>query len=379
MIIKTIWGDLLRGFHVKRSIRHLSRSSSIMSPDPLPNPLGALDVDCLISTLSGDKDVSVKIVDCTNVVNEAIDRREYTVWASYPLAELLSTAIVMSSNLDDGETLQVNLVGNSNLESLSVVVDSGLKIRGRVGNPTFQPAIETETALSLKYPLAVEKYLGPSGQIEVVRNHAMMKAPVTGIVALDPNCSISMNVGIFYGQSEQRAAAFISDISFERVPVDSSSNSDSNNSSNSDSRAIKLRCKRAWTLSAEALPGIKDENLDKIVANMERIRETGMWNLIQSRLGKEDSTMTKENNLHAIIDSALESLGESTVRWTRTPEYFCTCSSSRAEQMIYNLPKQELCDIVKKETKPLGITCGFCGKIYNIPISVISNTIEKML
>ncbi len=98
-----------------------------------------------------------------------------------------------------------------------------------------------------------------------------------------------------------------------------------------------------------------------------------MWN-IASKLEKEN-VLSKEDTLHLILDSVLGTMGESTVRWTASPVYHCPCSQQRAEDTVRNLPKLELRDIMRKETKPLDITCGFCGTSYKIPLTFVSSVI----
>ena len=118
-----------------------------------------------------------------------------------------------------------------------------------------------------------------------------------------------------------------------------------------------------------------------IVANMEGIKKNCMEALASRMVGSEGEgegeggTLSKEAALHVILDSALGSMGESTVRWTSSPTYHCPCSHKRAEETVRNLPKLELKDILQKEMKPLEITCGFCSSIYKIPLSFVSSII----
>lgn len=203
--------------------------------------------------MNRDKDISVKVVDCTNAVNEAIQRRSssYSEVASHALAELMTSTLLMGAGMDEGVSLQVNIVGDSNLSNILVITDSKLSVRGTVGNPSFEFSLPSSLPLhpsqssplppvtSLPFPLAVENYVGRNGRIEVTRNHSTWKSPASGIVSLTLGSSIAMNLGVYCSQSEQRAGAFISDICLDSYT----------DQSHGDSKLF--RCKRAWGVLAE--------------------------------------------------------------------------------------------------------------------------------
>ncbi len=112
-----------------------------------------------------------------------------------------------------------------------------------------------------------------------------------------------------------------------------------------------------------------------IVANMEGLKKNCLQTLASRMDDVGNNSLSKEDALHLILDSALGSMGESTVRWTSSPAYHCSCSHQRAEETVRNLPKLELEDILQNEIKPLEITCGFCGSRYEIPLSFVSTII----
>ena len=90
---------LVRGF---KAIKHFS--SAIDSTD-INNKLDTGDI--LMTGLNGSQDISVKVVSCKEVIQEAILRNNLSQEAAQALGELMVCSLMMGANLKGDETLQV--------------------------------------------------------------------------------------------------------------------------------------------------------------------------------------------------------------------------------------------------------------------------------
>lgn len=147
--------------------------------------------DILLSGLSADKDISVKIVSCRELVQEAMIKQDLSSQAGTALAELMTCGLLMGAGLKNDENLQLNLVGDRGFGNIMVITDGELKARGTVKNGRFQQPSSS--------PLRMRDMLG-DGQIQVVRSHPTWKFPTNGIVALR-DTKISLNLALYMAES----------------------------------------------------------------------------------------------------------------------------------------------------------------------------------
>jgi hypothetical protein len=156
--------------------------------------------DTLITGLNDIQDVSVKVVSCRGVLQEAMNRTPLSAVASKALGEVLVCGLMLGSGLKGEESLQISLVGSKGLKNIVSISDGDLKVRGMVGNPSFTPLSDADL-LQVSTASNAQTLLG-DGQVQVVRSHPAWKSPMNGIIELQ-NADIPMNIALYMAQSEQ--------------------------------------------------------------------------------------------------------------------------------------------------------------------------------
>lgn len=90
---------LVRGF---KEIKHFS---SAIDNNDVSSRVDTGDI--LMTGLNGSQDISVKVVSCKEVIQEAILRNNLSQEAAQALGELMVCSLMMGANLKGDETLQV--------------------------------------------------------------------------------------------------------------------------------------------------------------------------------------------------------------------------------------------------------------------------------
>jgi redox-regulated HSP33 family molecular chaperone len=178
------------------------RASSTLSSESDDSP----HFGVMLSGMSENNDISVKIVSFGALVRQAVGARTFTKLATHALADGLMGAALLASNLKDGETVQLNVVGNSGLQRLHAAADDKLRVRAAVAVPTVEmPEIESKG-------YGVQAAFG-DGELQVIKNHASYKEPQKGIVAIR-NADMALNLGFYMSESEQRHCAILTQVLF---------------------------------------------------------------------------------------------------------------------------------------------------------------------
>lgn len=336
--------------NLNRSSFHRSNRLLLSSSSSSDTPIVSLETsDVLITGLNGAQDISIKVVSCRELVQEAIIRNDLSSQSAKALGELMSCALMMGSGLKSDETMQINMVGNTGVKNLMAITDGELRIRGMVGQPRFSvfpPTLENVRTRDL---------IG-DGQIQVVRNHPVWKQPMNGIVDLR-DAKISLNMALYMAESEQRSAAIITD-----VKVDGN------------------LCRYALGVMVERLPGAIDTNIETSISNLEQVESKGLRTYlertVEERLLDTDSFRSMELPLNAILDDCLKCMSDDSIRWTKKPTFRCGCGIEKVWTTLRLLPKSELVAIINEPTEFCEVKCEFCGTNYQITKNDIS---EKLI
>lgn len=158
--------------------------------------------------MTGDQDITVKIVSMRDSVNKAIENRRADIspQAAKATAEMMMCAALLGTNLTDNETLQINIVGNEGFKHGIAICDHNLNTRCKISNHSFVPLHVTDAGRA-----DVLELFGSQAQVQVLRNHPSYKEPSTGIIQLESG-DIAFNMGVYMQGSEQRTAAFITKV-----------------------------------------------------------------------------------------------------------------------------------------------------------------------
>lgn len=301
-----------------------------------------------MSGMSESGGVSVRVVNCREVIQELILRNNLSPTAATALGELTSCGLMMGSGLKDAETLQISLVGTHGLRNLMVITDGDLKVRGTVGNPGFEPDQDGN---------ATGFILG-EGQVQVVRNHPTWSRPGNGITALS-DISIPLNLALYMAESEQRNSVMLSNVFV----------------------AGNL-CRHALGVMVERLPGADDEEVERSVRNLEMIEQKGLRSYLDQ---SADERANDEGGVHgfrnfetalgSILDDALDGLGEK-LRYTKQPTFRCSCGIDRVWRAVMLMPRAEIKELID-EGEDVSMRCEFCGESYVLKPSQIEERLDQ--
>ena len=276
--------------------------------------------DVLITALNGAQDISIKVVSCRELIQETIIKLDLTPQAAKALGELVVSTLMMGSGLKGEETLQVNLVGNTGVGNLMAITDGNLKVRGMIGQPRFSNGQGED--------IRTRDLLG-EGQVQVVRNHPAWKNPTNGIVLLR-DIQIPLNLAFYMAESEQRSAVMLTDVKVEGG-----------------------LCRYALGVMVERLPGATEENIDASIANLGEVEKKGLRTYLDRtpEERQQDTGMFRDftPSLDKIIDECLGKMGEDSIRWSKSPEYRCTCGPEKVWRTLRLLPLDDVRDIVKTD------------------------------
>ena len=300
--------------HVARGPRHAFWSTARRAASGSPTDVSSTGTgDLLITGLNGAQDIMVKVVSCRELIQETIIKLDLTPQTAKALGELVVSTLMMGSGLKGEETLQVNLVGNTGARNLMAITDGDLKIRGTVGEPRFSTGGGGDD-------VRVRDLLG-EGQVQVVRNHPSWKTPSNGIVILR-DIQIPLNLAFYMAESEQRSAVLLTDVKVEGT-----------------------LCRYALGVMVERLPGATEENIEASIANLGDVEKKGLRSYLDrtSEERAQDGGMFRDfsPSLDKIIDDCLGKMAEDGIRWSKSPQYRCSCGSEKVWRTLRLLPADD--------------------------------------
>jgi molecular chaperone Hsp33 len=276
--------------------------------------------DELVRTLSADGSVSVRVLSATNLVREAVRRHQTSPAASVALGRALMGALLLASEAQDGERVQLQLRGDGPLGTILVTADSGGAVRGYVQHPGADPPLRGEE-------LGVAEGVG-LGALSVERNHPSWKRPYNGIVPLVTG-EIAQDLAHYLLESEQKPSAVALGVYLGR------------------DAAVEA----AGGYLIQSLPGASERAL----ADLE-LRVAG--------------TLHPSEMLHAgaSAQSILERLvaGVGAAETSRVaPRFECPCSVERVRRAATLLGRDELRDAAA-QGETLEVRCAFCADVYRL-------------
>lgn len=330
--------------------------------------------------MTGDQDVTVKIVSMAQGVDKAIEHRrgDTSLAAGRTLAEVMMCTVLLGTTLTENETLQVNIVGSGGLQHAIAICDHNLNSRCKISNYTYNPPVDDSVSDAVAL-------FGDGAQIQVVRTHpSYNNKPSTGIIQVQSG-HIPFNMGVYMQGSEQRTAAFVTRVRPVFIRSCLILNSLVILCTIRHSFAIFLvnqvnfengYCKDAIGILVEALPreNRNDENIERCIRNLERAILLGIDNI--SRMPDDhrvdacdfdifptnsDMLTSREGHpgVHALMDVCLSGSGKS-MRWERPVEYKCSCGSERVWNMLRLLDRKELRETLKEHPVTVPVSIRLC-------------------
>ena len=273
----------------------------------------------LIKTLVYGGEMSLSVLETTEMVNDAIRIHGLSPVAAAALGRTLTVCTFMSSNLKSREDkLSVTVAGDGPGGKITVCGNGNLDMRGYIDNPNVNLPLRSDGKLD------VGGCVGKNGRITVIRSMGL-KDPYSGSSSLVSG-EIAEDFTAYYALSEQQPTAIALGV---RIGVD-------------------YKCVGAGGVIIQALPGADEENLikaEKIIESLKNI-----------------SSLIEDMGAEGVIDKFFGEVlyGEKNVY---TPAYRCLCNKDYIEKLLISLGKDEINDIIDKEGK-IEVSCQFCDKVY---------------
>ena len=268
----------------------------------------------LLKTLIYDDEISLTLIDSTDVVNKAIKYHNLTPLTAAALGRSMTASLFMASNLKNkNDKLSVSVSGDGVGGHIICSVDSKLNVRGYIDNP------RAELPLNEKGKLDVKGCVG-KGRITVTRSMGL-KEPYTGSSQIISG-ELAEDFSYYYAVSEQEPTAMALGVKVK------------NN-----------KCIGAGGVIIQTMPFASEDNISKaeeLISNFTDI-----------------STQIYELKLEGIIEKYFSGYNFS----KRCAKYKCICSKPYIDGVLISLGKAELLDVIKEQGK-IEVNCEYCDKKY---------------
>lgn len=269
----------------------------------------------IYKTLIYDGQISLSVLDTTDVVNKAIELHGLTPLCAAGLGRALTVASFMATSLkDENEKLSVTIDGNGVGGKIVVCADGNLNVRGSIVNP------HADLPLKPNGKLDVGGLVGNEGTITVVKNLGL-KEPYVGKCKLVSG-EIGEDFAAYYAYSEQQPTAIAVGVLVKND-----------------------KCIGAGGVILQPLPDCAEENIgkaEKLIAEFSdvsgKINEIGIDGIIKKYFDEYEFTKYET-------------------------QYKCGCSREYVDKVLIALGKKELSDIIEKDGK-IEVCCEFCDKKY---------------
>lgn len=269
----------------------------------------------IYKTLIFDGQISLSVLDTTDVVNEAIRLHKLTPVCAAALGRTLTVTAFMASQLKgEDERLSVTINGNGAGGKIIAAADSKLNVRGAIDNPTI------DLPLKANGKLDVGGVVGNSGYITVVKNLGL-KEPYVGRSELVSG-EIGEDFAAYYAYSEQQPTAIAVGVLIKNE-----------------------RCIGAGGVIIQTLPDCTEENLVKAENLVNKFSDV--------------SKQISETGVEGIIEKYFKGYDFNAF----DVRYKCNCSDEYVRKMLITLGEKELYDAIGKDGK-IEVCCQFCDKKY---------------
>ena len=263
-----------------------------------------------------DNQLSVSVLQTTEMVNEAIKIHNLTPVCAAALGRTLTVCTFMSQGLKNKtDKLSVTINGDGLGGKITVCGNGELQMRGYMDNP------QADLPLKPNGKLDVGGVVGKNGRITVIKSMGL-KDPYSGSCELVSG-EIAEDFTAYYVFSEQQPTAIALGV---KIGKDGT-------------------CIGAGGVIIQAFPGASDDALikgEEIVNSLSNL-----------------STIIEEHGAEYVLNEYFKGM-----EYTEyNPKYQCLCSREYLEKILISLGKDELNDIIEKDGK-ISVVCEFCRTQY---------------
>lgn len=290
--------------------------------------------DYLIRAILGHNQARVFALRTTETVREAQAKHGTTPLATAALGRTLTAGLVLGAMLKGEETVTVQIKGDGPLEGIVVSADSKGAVKGYVGNPLV------DLALDISGKLAVGEAVG-RGNLHVIRDLGL-KEPYQGTVPLQTG-EIGDDFAYYFTYSEQVPSAVVLGvlIGTDSVPLGSGG------------------------IVVQLLPDAVND--DTLITKLE-----------QSLAGMPavSSMFAAKQSPEQIIAAVFAGIELSVIDKTDVA-FHCDCSKERFERALITLGQQELEQFVRA-AETLETICHFCNKRYRFDLGHLEELLQGL-
>ena len=280
----------------------------------------------LLKTLVFDDQISVAVLDTTEMVNDAIKIHKLSPVCAAAFGRTMTASTFMASGLkNQKDKLTVVIKGDGPCGKITVCGNGDLFMRGSIDNPQVDIPLRADGKLN------VGGCVGKNGKMVVIKSMGL-KESYTGSSELVSG-EIAEDFTSYYALSEQQPTAMALGVKIGK----------------------DLTCIGAGGVIVQALPFASEENLikaEEIVKSLSNVStvvgEIGAEGILRKYFGTEKF-------------------------FEFSPSYKCQCSREYISEVLVSLGKQELNKIIEEEGK-ITVNCQFCATDYNF----YSEDVEKL-
>lgn len=275
--------------------------------------------DNLARALVADDKIQVAALVATDMVNESIRCHQLSPVAAAALGRGLMSAVFLSLNLKNEETITLRVLGDGPLGGMITQGRANGKVRGYVARPDIELPLNEQGKLAVGQAVGANGHLYVTKDMELKEPYVSSSALVSGEVAED--------LAHYFFQSEQLPVAVSLGV---LIDVDGS-------------------CLAAGGYLIKALPG----------ADPEKLAALDDWIHCLPPI----STLTHQLNDPVEMLQALFPQETPQALSTQHWQWQCDCNRGRLEKLLVGLGTDELRDVLEKDHQAEMI-CHFCGSKY---------------
>lgn len=273
----------------------------------------------LFKALIYNNEVSLSVMDTTELVNKAIKIHSLNAKSAITLGGFLTCAVFMAGCLkSDRGAISITVKGDEQCGSISVSGDKDLHIRGYIDG-TGEGKLK-------------------GGTLTVIKEDGFFR-PFMGTCELKCD-DVSENLMQYFHKSEQVETAVAI-----RVKM-----------------ADDGTCQSAGGVVMQLLPGTSEESMEKAENMMQNFVD---YCSVLEKLGADG----------IINEYFKDEINEKTL-YLYSPDYVCNCSRHKIEGVLLSVPKQELKDIIKEQGN-VSVHCHYCNTDYVFDDLDIENLFNK--
>ena len=282
------------------------------------------------------KDLTLRIaaVNATEVVQHMQSLQNTYPLATVAVGRSMVGAILMASQLKDGQMVGLLFRGSGALQSVYAEASFDGHVRGYTPNPQYQPE-SYEDGLNLK------KAIG-EGTLSVARHQPFQKQPFHGTVELVSG-EIGQDIAYYLHQSHQ-----IRSLVSLGVYLDSQG-----------------KVQAAGGVLIEVMPGVEEEVVERVNQNYE-LKKPNISKMLMDGASPMD-----------LVRPYLEGIEFTEIPHEHSLQYYCPCTKERVIRALETLGEDELQDMINKNEKA-DVTCQICGRPYTVEVVEIQSIKERI-